>query len=157
MANIPCCAVAIVGECADHHGDTAGTISFVDNLFETVAVVGAGGFLDAALDVVIGHIGGFRLGNDIFEPAVAFRISSAILDCDLDFTAKLGENCTALGIRFTFFAFDVVPFGMAGHVNSPHLVSVWPAVCLPAQVFWRSYYTSLAPFFASQGVWSTGM
>ena len=72
-----------------------------------------------ALDIVVRHIGRFRLGDNGSKLGIAARVSAAaFLDRDDHFTGNLGESLCTLRVSRAFRLLYVVPFGMSGHKNS---------------------------------------
>ena len=81
----------VVGRGLHEVGDAERAEAFVDDLLE-VAGLGLGGFLDGALDVLLGHLLGLRFGDEGAEAGVAGHFGAALLDGDGDFLAQLGEG-----------------------------------------------------------------
>ena len=83
-------------------------------LFRSVVTVAevARGTLDGALDVVVGHIRRLCLGDDVGKLGVGGRIGVAFC-CDCKFSADLGEELAARGVRLTLLRLDIVPFAVS--------------------------------------------
>jgi len=115
-------ALAVVGQRLNDHGHTAGAVALVSNSLVVVGVARAERLVDGALDVVVGHIGCLRLGDDGRETGVVIRIArAALLDGDDDLLGDLGEGGAALGVSRALRLLDIVPLGMSGHdVISPY-------------------------------------
>ena len=77
-AHFACGAVTIIGQDFDNHRDAAGSVPFVADLLVTVAFA-ADGFLDRALDIVLGHVLGARRDDRRPQPRIHRRIGQTIL------------------------------------------------------------------------------
>ena len=113
MAHLRRGAVAVVGDDFDDNRHVAGAVAFVDDLFIVDGTALARCLLDGARNVVVGHIVGFRLCDDIAELVVVDRIRAAFFDRDGDFSADFGEDLAALGVGLFLFIFNVCPLGMS--------------------------------------------
>ena len=122
MADLRCGALAVVGQCLDDDGHAAGTVALVSNGLVVIGVARAERLVDGALDVVVGHVGSLRLGDDGREAGVVIRIArAALLDGDDDLLGDLGEGGAALGVSCALRLLNIVPLGMSGHdVISPY-------------------------------------
>ena len=122
MADLRRGALAVVGQRFDDDSHTAGAIALVGDGLVVVGVARAERLVDGALDVVVGHVGSLRLGNDGRETGVVIRIArAALLDGDDDLLGDLGEGGAALGVSRALRLLNIVPLGMSGHdVISPY-------------------------------------
>ena len=105
-------AVVVVGERRDDDGSAAHAVTFVGELLVVTVAEVARGTLDGALDVVVGHIRRLCLGDDVGKLGVGGRIGVAFC-CDCKFSADLGEELAARGIRLTLLRLDIVPFAVS--------------------------------------------
>ena len=116
MAHLGGGAVAVVGHRFDDDGDTRRAIAFVGDGLVVIGVAGAERLVDRTLDVVIRHIGGFRLGDDSCEAGIVIGVAAAALFDGHDHLAgDLRERLRALGILRAFGFLYVMPLGMSGH------------------------------------------
>ena len=113
MAHVARGAVAVVGQRFDDHRDTGGAVALIGDGFVFLAVVGAGGLFDDALDVVVGDVRRLRLGDHVLEFGVVGRIGSALLDRDGDLTTHLREYLRPRAVGLFLFALDGAPFIMS--------------------------------------------
>ena len=111
--------LAFVGDGINDDRNAAGRIAFIGDLL--VGHVGqfTARLLDGALNIVIRHIVGFRLGNDVAQLAVGFGVCAAIAHSNRDFTANLGENSAAGSIRLALLRLNIMPLGMPRHPKIP--------------------------------------
>ncbi len=65
-----------------------------------------GAFLDAAVDVVLGHVGVFGGLDGLPEPGIGRGIPSPQPGGDGDFLDQTGEQPAPLGVGGAFFMFD---------------------------------------------------
>jgi hypothetical protein len=108
-------AVAVVGHGFHDHRHAAGAVAFVGNGLVVVAARACRLF-QAALDVVVGHVGGLGLGDDGGQAGVIGGVrTAALLHRDDQLLGDLGEGCRALGVLRALGFLDVMPFGMSGH------------------------------------------
>ena len=63
-------ALAVVGQCLDDDGHAAGAVALVGDGLVVVGVARAERLVDGAFDVVVGHVGSLRLGDDGRETGV---------------------------------------------------------------------------------------
>ena len=117
MAHIRAGAVAVIGYDIANDSHAAGGIAFINDFFVVDAAAFARGLFDGALNVIVGHVIGLGLGDDIAQLAVAFRVRAALAHSDGDFTADLGKDLAARGVRLALFRLNIMPFGMTGHTN----------------------------------------
>ena len=109
-------ALAVVGQCLDDDGHAAGAVALVGDGLVVVGVARAERLVDGAFDVVVGHVGSLRLGDDGRETGVVIRIArAALLDGDDDLLGDLGEGGAALGVSCALRLLNIVPLGMSGH------------------------------------------
>ena len=111
--------LAFVGDGINDDRNAAGRIAFIGDLL--VGHVGqfTARLFDGALNIVIRHIVGFRLGNDVAQLAVGFGVCAAIAHSNRDFTANLGENSAAGSIRLALLRLNIMPLGMPRHQKIP--------------------------------------
>ena len=111
--------LVFVGDGINDDRNAAGRIAFIGDLL--VGHVGqfTARLLDGALNIVIRHIVGFRLGNDVAQLAVGFGVCAAIAHSNRDFTANLGENSAAGSIRLALLRLNIMPLGMPRHPKIP--------------------------------------
>ena len=107
--------VAAVGNGFHDHGHTAGGIALVGDFFVIDIAQFTRGLFDGTLDIIVGHIVAFGLGDHIAQLGVAVRVAAAFAHRDGDFTPDLGKNLTAKGVRLAFLDFNVSPFAVSGH------------------------------------------
>ena len=113
VADIGRGAVAVVGHGGNDHGHAARRVALVLDLLVVDAADLAGCLCDGALDIVIGHVVGLRLRDHVAQLAIGRRIAAAVSHRDGDFTADLGENLAARGVRLALFVLNICPLGMA--------------------------------------------
>ena len=112
-------AVAVVGHGLHDHGDALRAVAFISDLFIILRIAGAERLVDRALDIIIGHIGRFSLGDDRRELGIAARIAAAaLLDRDDHLARDLGKGLSTLGVGSALGLLYVVPLGMSGHCLS---------------------------------------
>ena len=97
----------------------SGAVAFVGDVFKVCAVALAGVLGDHTVDVVIGHVEGFGLGDDIAEAGVGHGVGTTVFNGDGDLTADFGKDLGALGVAGFFLMLYVVPFGVTGHLYDP--------------------------------------
>src|SRR5690606_10458559 len=108
----------VVGHAVDQDGSAAGTIAFITDLFEVVAIGSARAALNGALDVVLGHVGRGGLVPCQAQTRVGVRVGAAGACRNGDFTDDLGPELAALGVLTPFAVLDVCPFTVSGHICS---------------------------------------
>src|SRR5690606_17402811 len=108
----------VVGHAVDQDGSAAGTIAFITDLFEVVAIGSARAALNGALDVVLGHVGRGGLVPGQAQTRVGVRVGAAGACRNGDFTDDLGPELAALGVLTPFAVLDVCPFTVSGHICS---------------------------------------
>jgi len=102
-------AVFVVGEGLDEDRRTPGPVALVDDLLVVHALQFAGALLDAALDVVLGHVFGPGRQDRRPEPGVAQLVAAAHAGGHRDLLDQLGENLAALGIVGALLVLDARP------------------------------------------------
>ena len=117
VAQIPGGAVAVVRKGLHDNGHAAGAVSLVYDLLVGVLVVASRCLLDAAVDVVVGHIAGLGLGDAVPKLAVGCRVGAALLYRHGDLPGHLGEYLGPGRVGSALFPLDVVPFGMSRHTR----------------------------------------
>ena len=119
MAHLGGSAVAVIGHRLDDDGDTGRTVAFVSDGLVVIRVAGAERLVDRALDVVIRHVGGFRLGDDSSEAGIVIGVAAAALfDGHDHLTGDLRERLRALGVLRAFGFLYIMPLGMSGHSHN---------------------------------------
>ena len=107
MANFARGTIQVIGNDFHDHRYAARRISFVSDFLIIRAIAFANGLFDGAHDVIIGHIGSLRLGNNILQLAVQVRIAAAAgLDGDYDFTADLRKDFALCRIGLCLFVLN---------------------------------------------------
>ncbi len=109
-------AVAVVGQRLDDDGDAAGAIALVADLVIVLAVI-AGGLLDGALDIVLGHVFGARCDHSGPQPRIHRRVGGAELGRDGDFARELAKQLGLLRVLPPLAVHDVLELGMSGHAG----------------------------------------
>jgi hypothetical protein len=75
-------------------------------------------FFDRPFDIILGHIGPFRIRNGQPQPGIKIRIATiALFYGHVDFLYETGKDFRALGIQRTLFSLDFTPFIMSGHAS----------------------------------------
>ena len=111
--------VAVVSHRLDDDGDAGRTVAFVSDGLVVIRVAGAERLVDRALDVVIRHVGGFRLGDDSCEAGIVIGVAAAALFDGHDHLAgDLRERLRALGVLRAFGFLYIMPLGMSGHSHN---------------------------------------
>ena len=119
MADVAGGAVAVIGNGFHDHGHAAGGIAFVGDLLVIHIAQLARGLLDGAGNIVVGHIIGLGLGDNVAQLAVHIRIAAAFAHGDGNFAADLGEDLATGGVRLALLRLNVMPLGMTGHRIPP--------------------------------------
>ena len=119
VADVARGAVFVVGQRLDDDRDPAGAVALVGVVLVAVLAAFAGRLFDDPLDVVVGDVVGFRLGDQHLQGRVVIGVAAAHLDGNGNFTPDFGEDLRLGAIGFLFLSFDVVPFGMSRHENLP--------------------------------------
>ena len=96
----------VVGSGFDQYGDAVRSVSFVDD-FLVVGLFLAGGFLDGAFNVVLGHVGRFGVLDGHAKAQVVAGVVSSFLDGHRDFLADAGESFAHVGPAFELGRFAV--------------------------------------------------
>ena len=123
MAYVSRRAVTIIGHDFDHKSDAGRAVTFVGNFFVVAAVGCADPFLDGALNVVFRNVVFTRFLQSELQTHVTGRIGAAQASGYGNFLTDFRRNFSANSVVFTFFMFNVGPFRVSGHENSP--------LCLP--------------------------
>ena len=71
--------------------------------------------LNAALDILVGHIGSLGLGDAVTQLTVGIGVSAALFYRYRHLTGHLGKYLGLGRIGSALFAFDIIPFGMSRH------------------------------------------
>ncbi len=101
-------AVAVVGQRLDDDRDAARAVALVADLLVVGVVVAAGGALDRALDVVLGHVGRARGAIAARRRGLCVGIRHALARGNGDLAAELGEMLGALGVLRALAVHDVL-------------------------------------------------
>ena len=117
VAHVACGTVTAVGHGLHDNSNTAGAVAFVGDGFVIVAAAGTGSLLQAALNIVVWHVGSFCLGDNGGQAGVVGGIgnAAAFLNGYDELFCDLGECSGALSILRTFSFLNVMPLGMSGH------------------------------------------
>ena len=100
-------AVAIVGQGFGDDRDAAGAIALITDSVVALGI-GAGCFLDRAVDVVFRHILGACGLDGETQPRVHVRVGRAGLGRNRDLAADLGEGAGAVRILLALAMHDVL-------------------------------------------------
>ena len=111
--------IAVIGDRRNNHSHAARSIALVLDLLVIDAADFAGSLGDGALDIVVRHIVGLRLGNDVTQLAIDSRIAAAVTDRNRDLTTDFGKDFAARCVRFALFMLDIRPLRMARHKLKP--------------------------------------
>src|SRR5262249_32160536 len=114
-------AVLVVGEDAHEHGDAARAVALVRDLLELFARTAPRTFLDGALDVVRGHVGGLGRLHSGLEPHVGLGIAPAVLGRHRDLSEDLREELPPLHVRLALLPLDLGPPSRSRH-TAPFLL-----------------------------------
>ena len=108
-------AVFVVSQTFHDDCNAACRVSFIGKFFVIDAVEFARRFLDASVDVVVGHIVRLCLGDGVAKFAVGVGIGTALFYSDCDFATDFRKDISASRVAFTFFGLYVVPFAVSTH------------------------------------------
>ena len=111
--------VAVVGQALHHDGGTGRAVPFVHDGLELLAVTAAGPTGDGAVDGVAGHVAGQGCRHRRTQAGVVGRIGITQTRGGGDFADQLGEDLAALGVLRRLAVFDVGPFTVTCHRDSP--------------------------------------
>ena len=117
VTNFSACSVFIVRERFHYDGDTVGTVALVYDAFIVDIAQLATCLLDAASDVVFGHVVGFGLIYYRAKCGVGVRVRASGFDCYRYLSSYLRKDLASCGVCFTFCLLDIVPFGMSRHIS----------------------------------------
>jgi hypothetical protein len=106
---------AVLGERLDDNGDAARPVTFVAHFLVIGAAVGAGGFLDRALDGVARHVDLARGGDRGAQPRIGGGVGQALAGGDGDLADRPAEQARALGVARALAVHDVLELRMPGH------------------------------------------
>ncbi len=112
-------AVAVVGQALHHDGGAGRAVTFVDDGFELLAVTTAGPTGDGTVDGVTGHVAGQGRRHRRTQARVVGRVGITETRGGGDFADQLGEDLAALGVLRRLAVFDVGPFTVTCHRDSP--------------------------------------
>ena len=112
-------AVLVVGQRLDDDRRAAGTVALVIDLLVRDARQLARAALNRALDVVGGHVDGLGFGHDRAQARIAVDVATAAARRDGQFLDDPREDLAALGVGSPLLVLNRVPFGMAGHDETP--------------------------------------
>ena len=119
MAHVSSGTVTGVGHGLHDNGNAGGAIAFVGDGLIVVTGTGAGGLLQHALDVIVGHVGGLGLDDDSGQAGVVGGIGrAAFLHSHDELLGDLGKGGSALGVLCALGLLYVMPFRMSGHKSS---------------------------------------
>src|SRR5205823_9700195 len=122
-------AIAVIGDRLDQDGDPARTIALVGDLVQLLCLLAAaGGTLNGALNVFLGHIQRPRALDGEPQAEIGVRVATTFAGGDGDLARQLGEHLAALGVVNALLTLDLSPFAVAGHsVISPLRTIIMPA------------------------------
>jgi hypothetical protein len=106
-------AVAVIRQDGNDYRNIARAVAFVGDFFVINGRTFARRLFDRTSDVVVGHVVGFCLGDNVAEFIVVDRIRPALFNGDGELSADLGKDASALRIRLFLFIFNVGPLGMS--------------------------------------------
>src|SRR5260370_11859938 len=111
-------AVFVGGGSLDDNRDAAGTIAFVDNLFEIDRFDAlAGPAFNGAINIVVRHTLRASRLNCAAKTRVSVRIAAAGFCGDGDLLGKLAEDLTAFCVDCAFETLDLRPLAMSLHIG----------------------------------------
>ena len=113
MADVGGGAVAVVRHGGDDDSHAARRVALVGDLLVVDVALLTCRLGDGALDILIGHVAGLRLGDDVAQLAVGGRVAAAVAHGNGDLTADFGEDFAALRVGLALLMLDICPFGMA--------------------------------------------
>src|SRR3546814_3251070 len=96
----------VVGQAVDDHRHAARRVALVADLLVLDALQLAGGFLQRALDGVLGHVDRQALVDRRAQARAVGRLGAALAGRDGDFADDLGEDLAALGVGGVLASFD---------------------------------------------------
>ena len=126
MANFGHGPVSIVGQAVDHHSHAGMRVAFVANFLVVDALEFAGGFLDGALDGVLGHIGRIGLIDGEAQTRICIRVTTPFPGSHTQLTVDAREDFSTFGVNRFLAMLDVGPFTVSGHTIFPCLILTEP-------------------------------
>ncbi len=111
--------VTVVGQALHHDGGTGRAVAFVHDGLELLAVTTAGATLDGTVDGIASHVVGQGCRYRRSQTRVVGWIGITETRGGGDFADQLGENLATLGILSGLAVFDVGPFTVTCHRDSP--------------------------------------
>ena len=109
-------AVPVVRHGLYQNGNAAGAVAFISNGFVVFTGACAGGLLQYALNVIVGHIRRSCLGDDGSQTGVIVGVrAAALFDRYNHFLGDLGKGRGALCVLRALGFLNVMPLGMSGH------------------------------------------
>ena len=118
VAQVGSGTVAVVGQGLDHDRHAAGAVTLVGDCL-VLGLIAALGFLDDALDVIVGHAHALCLGDQVSQLAVGSGVGAAGTDSHADLAADLGKDFRLCAVGLFLFALNIVPFAMSRHGKEP--------------------------------------
>ena len=115
MAQVTGGTVAVIGQRFNDNGNAVGAVALIYHLFVAVLILAARSLLNAALNILVGHIGSLGLGDAVAQLTVGIGIGAALFYRYRHLTGHLGEYLGLGRIGSALFAFDIIPFGMSRH------------------------------------------
>ena len=116
MAHVAGRAVAVVRQRLHNHGNALGAVALVGNGFIILAGAARRIFLQHPIDVVVGHVIGLSLGDNVPQLAVDIGVGRAAgANNHRHLPGKFGEYFGALLIHNALLPGNIMPFGMSGH------------------------------------------
>ena len=115
VAHIGRGTVEVIRDALDDNRGAGRAVTLVGDFLVVFTLTFARRLLDGAVDVVVGHVVVFRLGDDIAELGVQRRVGAARPDGDGDLAADLGEDLASGSVRLALLHLNIMPLGMSGH------------------------------------------
>ncbi|MNH17880.1 hypothetical protein D3C79_775670 [compost metagenome] len=112
-------AVTVVGQALHHDGGARRAVTFINDGLELLAIATTGAALDGTVDGVTGHVAGQGSRYRRAQARVVGGISITEASRGGDFADQLGEDLATLGVLRRLAVFDVGPFAVTCHKNSP--------------------------------------
>ena len=111
--------VAVVSQTLNHDGRAGRAVTFVYDGLELLAIATTGATLNGTVDGVAGHVVGQGGSHRSTQTRVVGRIGITQTRGGSDFADQLGEDLATLGILSGLAVFDVGPFTVTCHRDSP--------------------------------------
>ncbi len=138
MSDIACGAVAVISECFNDNGNTRGTVTLINDFFVIFSAVFTCRLFDDALNVVVGNVVCFCLGDNVLELEVACGIGTTLLYGDGNLTTYFCENFCFCTVGFFFFTLDGTPFVVSSHNYPPFFIKIYRNIISHTAVVFKS-------------------